>query len=63
MQKIRPIHKTIFKIQHILGSHDQAHPKIIEITFSFPEFAPARKKNQFIPSIPSIYYIYSIIGS
>ena len=54
MQKISPIHKLI---QHILGYHemtmptfDQAHPKIIEITLYFPEFAPPCK-NQFIPSI------------
>ena len=28
---------------------DQAHPKITESTFSFPEFVPAN--NQFIPSV------------
>ena len=57
MQKISLIHKLI---QEILGSRelnehghfDQAHPKIIEITFCFPEFAPPCK-NQFIPSIRS----------
>ena len=33
---------------------DQAHPKIIEITFNFPEFEPAcKKKKKFIPSIHS----------
>ena len=30
---------------------DHAHPKIIESTFSFPEFVSARKKKQFIPSV------------
>ena len=41
----------------ILGSREindythfyHTHPKSIEMTFSFPEFAPAHKK-QFIPS-------------
>ena len=50
MQKASSIHKLI---QEILGSHelndythfDQAHPKIIEITFCFPEFAPPCKKS------------------
>ena len=49
MQKISSTHKLI---QQNLGSHDlngrvfyQAHPKIIEISFSFPEFAPAWKKS------------------
>ena len=37
---------------------DQAHPKIIEITFNFPEFAPPCKKlvnsiNSFFPSTPT----------
>ena len=53
MQKISSIHKLILKIKQILGSHelndlahfDQTHPKIIEITFSFLEFAPARNKS------------------
>ena len=50
MQKISSIHKLI---QQILGSHElndhihfwPAHPKTTEITFSFPEFAPACKKS------------------
>ena len=50
MQKVSLIHKLI---QQILGlmkkkvtpNFDQIQPKIIEITFSFPEFAPARKKS------------------
>ena len=50
MQKIRSIHKLIHQI---LGSHQQmtkpifdwTQPKIIEITFSFPEPAPACKKS------------------
>ena len=28
----------------IMPIFDQAQPKIIETTFSFPEFAPSRKK-------------------
>ena len=54
MQKISSIH---WFIQQILGTHeltrpifDQAHPKIIEIAFSFLKFAPA-SKNQTIPSL------------
>ena len=38
----------ILTILKILGSHelnDNAHPKTIEITFSFPEFVPAWKKS------------------
>ena len=59
MQKISPIHELSLKIQQILGFHelnhhihsfDHAHLKIIEITFSFPEFALAYKK-----SVLSIY--------
>ena len=50
MQKISSIHKLIHQI---LGSHelhtmpisDQAHPKIIEITFCFPQFAPSCKES------------------
>ena len=50
MQKISLIHKLV---QQILRSHelmvtpnfDNIHPKIIEITFSFLEFAPACKKS------------------
>ena len=50
MQKVSLIHKLI---QQILGlmkkmvtpNFDHIQPKIIEITFSFPEFAPARKKS------------------
>ena len=51
MQKISSIHKLI---QQILGSHEmimpifeQAHPKIIETTFGFPELELPCKKNQF----------------
>ena len=52
MQKISSIHRLI---QQILGHHklnDQAHLKVIEIFFHFPEFAPPCK-NLFIPSIHS----------
>ena len=50
MQKISLIHTFI---QQILESHelndrahsDHTHPKISEITFSFPKFAPACKKS------------------
>ena len=51
MQKISSIYKIILMILtilKILGSHelnDNAHPKTIEITFSFPEFARAYKKS------------------
>ena len=44
-KKYSSIHKLL---QQILGSHelnDQVHPKIIEITFCFPEFAPPCKKS------------------
>ena len=48
------IHKLILKMKQILGSHElnghtyslySVHPKIIEITFSFPDFAPVSKKS------------------
>ena len=55
MQKISSIQKLN---QQILGSHehlDQAHPKIIEINFSVPEFAPACEK--------SVHSIYSFLSS
>ena len=40
--------------QQILGSHVlKAHPKIIEIIFSFPEFPPACKKS--VHSINSFF--------
>ena len=53
MQKISSFNKLILKIQQILESHelnghaffDHAHAKIIEITFSFLEFAPTCKKS------------------
>ena len=63
MQKISSIHKLI---QQILDSHEQmampifghAHPKIIEITFTIPKFAPACRKissfHQFILQMQSI---------
>ena len=46
MQKISPIHQFILDIQQILESRDlkdhthfyQHHPKIIKVTFGFPEF-------------------------
>ena len=53
MKKLISIHKLILKMQQILGSHelndhapfsDHAHPKFIQLTVSFPEFAPACKK-------------------
>ena len=48
------IHKLILKMKLILGSHElngytyifySVHPKIIEITFSFPDFKPVSKKS------------------
>ena len=30
---------------------DHAHPKIVDSTFSFPEFVPAFEKNNFIPFV------------
>ena len=53
MQKLNSIHKLIFKIQQILGSRelndhayfDHVQPKIIEITFNFPESVQAYKKS------------------
>ena len=53
MQRTSSIHTLI---HHILESHelnDQNHPKMTEITFSFPKFAPASKKNQLISSAHS----------
>ena len=50
MQKISSIHKFITKMQQIFGFHEMAtpinhiHPKIIEITFRFPEYVPVCKK-------------------
>ena len=47
MQKISSIQKLILQI---LGSRElngHIHPKIIKITFSFPEFAPACKKSVY----------------
>ena len=52
MQKISPIHNLILQVRQILGSYelnghtifDPAQPKIIESTFSSPEFQPACKK-------------------
>ena len=46
-KKISSIQKLI---PQILGSHElngHIHPKIIKITFSFPEFAPACKKSVY----------------
>ena len=50
MQKFSLIHKFIQQIlrSHVLNEYAQfdiIHPKIIEMTFSFPEFAPACKKS------------------
>ena len=66
MQKISSIHKLIIKIQQIFRSlehtiFDQTHPKIIEITFSFLEFAPACKKISSFYQF--IFEIQSILGS
>ena len=50
MPKISSIHKFDFKIQQILGSHKLkglAYPKIIEATFSFPEFVALCKKSVY----------------
>ena len=52
MQKLSSNHKIIVKVQQLLGTNeinshtpfDPIHPKIIKITFSFPEFAPTCKK-------------------
>ena len=55
MQKISSTHNLILKIQQTLGSHElngHVYPKIIESTFSFPEFAPPCKKS--FPSICSL---------
>ena len=60
-QKTSSIHTFILEIQQILGSHelktmavlDHTYPKIIESTFSFPEFVPACKK--------SLYFICSFL--
>ena len=61
MPKISSIHKLLFKIQQILRSHKivmpifHTHSKIIESTFSFPEFAPAWSSfHQFILEIQSV---------
>ena len=61
MQNVSSTHKLVLTIQQIWGSHklndqtisDHSQPKIIEITFSFPDFALACKKKWFIPSIYS----------
>ena len=59
IQKISSIHKFIIKIQQFLGYHElkkwSSSSKIIESTFSFPEFAPAWKK--------SLYSICSFLSS
>ena len=61
IQKTSLIHKLILQIEQILGTHElNGHtyfwphpPKITEITFSCPEFAPACKI--------SIHSIYSFL--
>ena len=61
MQKISLIHKLILKIKQILGYHklvDHTQRKIIEITFSFPEYAAPFNK-----SVHSIYQAQSILES
>ena len=59
IQKISSIHKFIIKIQQFLGYHElkkwSSSSKIIESTFSFPEFTPAWKK--------SLYSICSFLSS
>ena len=48
LQKISSIHQCNLEIQQILGSHElkgHAYPKIIETTFSFPEFVASCKKS------------------
>ena len=48
MQKIRSVHQYNPEIQQILGSHElkgNAYPKIIEATFSFPQFVASYKKS------------------
>ena len=40
---------------------DHAHTKIIELTFSFPEFAPTCKKNSFFHLF--IFEMHSILDS
>ena len=59
MQKINSIHKRIRQIcgSHVLKSHAYFWPhlpKIIDITFSFPEIPPACKKP--VPSINSLFW-------
>ena len=59
MQKINSFPQFILEIQQILGSQDKKakpifdhhHPKIIKITFGFPDFLST--KNQFISLILS----------
>ena len=41
--------------QMVMPIFDNAHPKIIEITFSFPEFATACKNLQ------TVHFIYSFL--
>ena len=50
MPKINSTYKLNFKIEHILWSHKLkglAYPKIIEATFSFPEFVESCKKSVY----------------
>ena len=53
-KKLSSIHELIFKIEQILGfnemvvpTFDQAHPKIIEINFSCPNYTPMHVKISF----------------
>ena len=50
IQKISSIHKFNLQIQQILRSHElkgHVYPKIIEATFSFPEFVASCKKSAY----------------
>ena len=50
IQKMRPIHTLwiIYEwINFLLGPFEYTHPKIIESTFSFPEFIPKSKKSVY----------------
>ena len=70
LQKISSIHKLILKIKQIFLSlmnqmvttiFDHNHPKIIRMTFSFPDFAPACNKINSFHLV--ILEIQSILGS
>ena len=66
MQKVSSVHKFILKMQRVLGfhelkSHAHAHPKNIDVFFSFPKFLLACKKSVY--SICLFLLIQSILES